>query len=103
VVWGLGNQLSNQTQAPRTDGLTVVATVEPGARGPAQSWRVTGIEAVPTWNDRPSFRVLPVVDVLADPATPGGLRADLLASYDRTASIVLSERPRGVTIAPRPG
>ena len=26
VVWGLGNQLSNQTQAPRRDGLTVVVT-----------------------------------------------------------------------------
>lgn len=102
VVWGLGNQLSNQTQAPRTDGLTVVVTAEPGARGPQHSWIVTGVEAVPTWVDRPSFRVLPVVEALADPATPPALRADLLASYDRTASIALAERPRGVTIAPRP-
>jgi hypothetical protein len=102
VVWGLGNQLSNQTQAPRTDGLTVVVTAAPGARGPEHRWTVSGVEAVPTWVDRPSFRVLPVVAALADPATPADLRADLLASYDRTASIALSERPPGVTIAPRP-
>jgi hypothetical protein len=43
-----------------------------------------------------------VVAALADPATPADLRADLLASYDRTASIALSERSPGVTIAPRP-
>ena len=102
VVWGLGNQLSNQTQDPRTDGLTVVVTAEPGARGPEHRWVVSGVEAVPTWVDRPSFRVLPVVAALADPAVTGELRADLLASYDRTAAIALAERPQGVTIAPRP-
>jgi poly-gamma-glutamate synthesis protein (capsule biosynthesis protein) len=102
VVWGLGNQLSNQTQAPRTDGLTVVVTAEPGARGPRHRWVVRAVEAVPTWVDRPSFRILPVVDALADPAVTGALRADLLASYDRTASIALAERPPGVTIDPRP-
>ena len=102
VVWGLGNQLSNQTQDPRTDGLTVVVTAEPGVRGPEHRWVVSGIEAVPTWVDRPSFRVLPVVPALADPATEAGLRADLLASYDRTVAVALAERPVGVTVAPRP-
>jgi hypothetical protein len=102
VVWGLGNQLSNQTQDPRTDGLTVVVTAEPGVRGPEHRWVVSGIEAVPTWVDRPSFRVLPVVPALADPATAAGLRADLLASYDRTVAVALAERPVGVTVAPRP-
>jgi len=101
-VWGLGNQLSNQTQAPRTDGLTVVVTAEPGVRGPEHRWVVSGIEAVPTWVDRPSFRILPVVPALADPATEAGLRADLLASYDRTIAVALAERPVGVTVAPRP-
>ena len=102
VVWGLGNQLSNQTQAPRTDGLTVVVTAEPGVRGPQHRWVVSGIEAVPTWVDRPSFHILPVVPALADPATAAGLRADLLASYDRTVAVALAERPVGVTVAPRP-
>lgn len=102
VVWGLGNQLSNQTQAPRTDGLTVVVTAGPGPQGPLHRWHVTGVEAVPTWVDRPSFRILPVVDALADPAVTGALRADLLASYDRTAAVALAEAPPGVTIDPRP-
>lgn len=98
VVWGLGNQVSNQTQAPRRDGLTVV--VDAG-RGDDGAWAVTGIEAVPTWVELPTYRILPVVATLADPATPPGLRDELVGSYDRTAA-VLGALPPGVTLAPRP-
>ncbi len=99
VVWGLGNQLSNQSQPPRRDGLTVRATAEVGWDG---DWFVSGIEAVPTWVDLPSFRVLPVTHALADPATPPGLAADLRASYDRTASIVREPGTHQVTVTPTP-
>ena len=98
VVYGLGNQLSNMTQGPRRDGLTVVAT----ATKEDGRWRFTGIEAVPTYVDLATFRVLPVAETLADPATPPGLRDELSASYDRTATVLFPTLPAGVTIDPRP-
>ncbi|MBS1839095.1 MAG: CapA family protein [Actinobacteria bacterium] len=61
VVWGLGNQLSGQTQLPRRDGLTVRVHAAPDA---AHRWHVVGIDAIPTFVDLPSYRVLPVVETL---------------------------------------
>lgn len=99
VIWGLGNQLANQRQVPRSDGLTAVAAAERGWDG---RWRVSGVEAVPTWIEPGSFRVLPVVPTLADPATSGSLRAELAASYDRTAAVIAREAVPGMTLAPKP-
>jgi poly-gamma-glutamate synthesis protein (capsule biosynthesis protein) len=99
VIWGLGNQLANQRQVPRSDGLTAVATA---ARDEDGRWSVRGVEAVPTWIEPGSFRVLPVVPTLADPATPAALRAELSASYDRSAAVLTREAVPGVTLAPKP-
>ncbi|QXC59253.1 CapA family protein [Aquihabitans sp. G128] len=98
VVWGMGNQLSNQSQASRRDGLTVrvTATRQDGR------WKVSGVEGIPTWVEPGSFRVLPVVDTLKDPATPAGLRAELSASYDRTAAVLDTPANPGVALAPKP-
>lgn len=98
VVWGLGNQLSNQTQDPRRDGLTVV--VSAGRTG--DGWGVSSIEAVPTFVELGSFRVLPVVATLADPSTPAALRADLSASYDRTHEVLAAPGTSGLALAPKP-
>lgn len=98
VVWGLGNQLSNQTQDPRRDGLTVLATATRSDDG----WSFTGIEAVPTFVDLDTFEVLPVTEVLADPDVLPGLRDQLSASYDRTATILLGGRAPGVILDPKP-
>ena len=99
VVFGLGNQLANQPQVPKSDGLTVVlhADQQPNGR-----YRVTGIEAVPTWIEPGSFRVLPIVRTLADPATSPALRGELGASYDRTAAVLDVAHHPGITLAPRP-
>ncbi|MEO6989437.1 MAG: CapA family protein, partial [Aquihabitans sp.] len=99
VVFGLGNQVSNQTQLPRRDGLTARLTAVRAADG---SWSVTSVEAIPTFVDLPSFRVLPVVDTMADPATPAGLREQLSGSYDRTAEVINGPGTLGVTLAPKP-
>lgn len=99
VVFGLGNQLSNQTQPPRRDGLTARLTAERADDG---SWSVTTVEAIPTYVDLSTFRVLPVVDVLADPETPPSLRDELVSSYERTAEVITAPGTPGVTIAPRP-
>ena len=95
VVWGLGNQLARQPQVPRSDGLTVLATANPGWDG---RWRISGMEAVPTWVEPGSFRVLPVTLTLADPVTPPALRAELVASYQRTMQTV----GPGISVAPLP-
>ena len=99
VVFGLGNQLANQQQVPKSDGLTVVVTAQQQADG---RYRVGGIEAVPTWIEPGTFRVLPIVRTLADPSTSGALRSQLTASYDRTAAVLDVARHPGVNLAPRP-
>ena len=55
VVFGLGNELSNQSEPPRRDGLTVVASAGPSFG----RWRFTGLQIVPTWVDLAGHRVLP--------------------------------------------
>jgi len=98
VVWGMGNQLSNQSQLPRRDGLTVQVT----ASRAGGTWKVAGIEAIPTYVEPGSFRVLPVVPTLADPNTAAGLRSELSASYDRTAATLDPAANPGLTLAPKP-
>lgn len=98
VIWGLGNQLANQRQVPRSDGLTVLARA---VLGWDLKWHVIGVEAVPTWIEPGSFRVLPVVPTLRDPALPAWERDELRRSYDRTVSTVRREGTAGVTVARR--
>jgi poly-gamma-glutamate synthesis protein (capsule biosynthesis protein) len=99
VIWGLGNQLANQPDIPKSDGLTAIATAE---RGPDGRWHVVGIEAVPTFIEPGSFRVVPIARTLADPTTPAALRPALAASYDRTVAVVFEHHTPGVTVAPKP-
>jgi len=99
VVFGLGNQLANQRQPGRADGLTVVLHAEKLDDG---RYRVAGIEAVPTYVAAGSFAVLPVADALASP-DPGAPVAELQASFDRTAAVLEASPTPGVLVVPRPG
>lgn len=99
VVFGLGNQVSNQSQLPRRDGLTARLTAERSDEG---TWSVTGVEAIPTFVDLPSYRVLPVVETMNEPDTPAGLRDQLSASYDRTAAVINGPATPGVKLAAKP-
>ncbi len=93
VIYGLGNSLSNQSArccpAATQDGVVVALTVEEdlsgGAPGPL---RVRDVLVTPTWVEHPTYRVLPVPQFLADPATEAGLRAQLEASRARTTEAV---------------
>lgn len=98
VVWGLGNQVSNQSQDPRRDGLTVLAT----AARDGDQWSFTGIEAVPTFVDLDTFEVLPVTEAMADPEVAPALRDQLSASYDRTASVLLGGQAPGIVLDAKP-
>lgn len=99
VVWGLGNQLSGQTQLPRRDGLTVRVHAAPDA---AHRWHVVGIDAIPTFVDLPGYRVLPVVETLAAGTEAPAVNAALRASYARTAEVLAHRPTPGVTLAPLP-
>ncbi|MCB0962524.1 MAG: CapA family protein [Acidimicrobiales bacterium] len=100
VVWGLGNQLANQAQVPRSDGLLVEVALREGDDG---RFAVSGMEAVPTWVDiAGGFRVYPASADHLDPAVGDGLRQALRASYDRTASVLATTPTWGVVLAPRP-
>jgi hypothetical protein len=100
VLFGLGNQLSNQRNSAQLDGLTAIATA---ARDPSGRYTVTAVEAVPTWMDKRGWRVLPIGAALSDPATPAPLRADLVASYQRTMAVLTQAGPvEGLTADPIP-
>ena len=101
VVFGLGNQLSNQRSTTQLDGLVVIATA---TQHPDGHYRITALEAVPTWMDKTSWRVLPITAALADPGIPEPLRRDLVASYQRTiAAVTQGQSVEGLTADPLPG
>jgi poly-gamma-glutamate capsule biosynthesis protein CapA/YwtB (metallophosphatase superfamily) len=100
VVFGLGNQLHNQRDRTQRDGLTVIATASQGEDG---RYAVTAVEAVPTWMDKSGWQVVPITAALADAATPEGLRAELVASYQRTVAVLNQSGPvAGLTVDPLP-
>lgn len=96
VVFGLGNQLSNQDEDERRDGLTVVVTVAGPAGG---RMAVRAIEAVPTWVDLATYEVLPTAATLARPDLDPARRAALEASQARTMATVTAA---GAAIPLRP-
>ena len=99
VVWGLGNQVSNQEQLPRRDGLTVRLTATEAADG---AWSVSKVDAIPTYVDLTSFDIHPAIVGAGRPATSDRLRTELSASYDRTADVLNGTPTEGVTLAPKP-
>jgi poly-gamma-glutamate synthesis protein (capsule biosynthesis protein) len=100
VIFGLGNQLSNQRSPAQLDGLTAIATA---TRAPNGRYVVTALEAVPTWMDKTGWRVLPITSTLTDPTTPSQLRQELIASYQRTTATLTGAGPvEGLTAAPLP-
>lgn len=96
VVWGLGNQLSNQTQLPRRDGLTVRAHAGRDEEG---TWGIEQIDAIPTFVDLSTFRILPVVETLRDGGETAEMTDALRASYQRTAEVIERRPTEGVELA----
>lgn len=89
VVYGLGNFLSNQPApgypARTQDGMIVEVTFTEARPGEPV---VSQVVVVPTWVDKSTYTIMPVVAALADPATPAGLRSELEVSFDRTSEAV---------------
>lgn len=92
VVFGLGNQLSGMGDATNCcgvralDGLMVEVRI---SEQPDGRFVVERPVAVPTYLGRRPYRVVPVIDALADPAVAGHIaRSDLEASLARTTEMV---------------
>jgi poly-gamma-glutamate synthesis protein (capsule biosynthesis protein) len=101
VVFGLGNQLANQPEVPRSDGLTVVLHARKGDDG---RYEVEAIDAIPTFVDAgASYRVLPIGATLDGPDGGGALAGALAASYERTAAVIAGTPTEGVTLVGRAG
>ena len=109
VVWGMGNLLSNNRPpgcclADATDGVLVTVDIADHAgAGGSVGVGVERVRFTPTWNERSTFRVLPVAATLADPALPADLAADLRVSYARTTEHVLAHDGAALGRHPRPG
>jgi poly-gamma-glutamate capsule biosynthesis protein CapA/YwtB (metallophosphatase superfamily) len=99
VVWGMGNQLSNNATrccpGETADGVIVTVTIGDTAGGVA----VTDIAFTPTWNERSTFRVLPAAATVVAGAEPA-LEADLRASYQRTVGYILGLGASDLGVAP---
>jgi poly-gamma-glutamate synthesis protein (capsule biosynthesis protein) len=101
VVFGLGNQLANQRQVPRSDGLTVRLRAQ---QRPDGRYDVVGVDAIPTYVDAgASFRVLPIGPTLDGPDGGGALADQLAASYERTSAVIAGTPTEGVRLVGRSG
>ncbi len=89
VVFGMGNQLSSQTQDLRRDGLSVLVTVTRQGDG---QYAATLVRCIPTYVDA-ALRLHPAIPSLAGPSIPPGLRSQLTASFARTMAVVNSRGP----------
>jgi hypothetical protein len=92
-VFGLGNFLSNQSAiccvVGSQDGVIVDIEISElrveGTSSPAFS---TTVDYIPTWVDRSDFTIVPIADVIDDPEIDAGLAQQLLASQERTDSVI---------------
>jgi len=85
VVYGMGNMIANQTQAPREEGLLTRFTFTKVG----SAWKVTdaAYEPLLTVHGIP-IRLLAANSMLASPTTDPGLRPRLTEARDRTTGIV---------------
>lgn len=92
VVFGLGNQLSGMGDSTSCcgvralDGLTVRVRIDVADDGTVTVQRP---EAIPTFLGRRPYRVVPLLDALADPDVAGHIaRRDLEASWSRVQPVI---------------
>ena len=104
VVYGTSNLLSNlpggdaSFPASSQDGAIVTLSVTRQSDGSLTTARPV---IHPTWVDHNGYVVRPVLEDLADPTTPPGVRAELEASLARTRE-VLGDYVAGAAVGPIP-
>ena len=83
VVYGMGNELAQHAKPinDNREGIMARLTLTEEA---ARRWRVTKIEAIPTWVDLdPDIRLIELSRALADPRVPDDQRRIYQAAMDR--------------------
>src|SRR5690606_35395808 len=97
---GLGNLLSSNADrcCPKVtiDGLLATVGVADGAEGP----EVSHVTVTPTYNERRTFRVVPVADGLDFLAPGDPLAAELRRSWERTIGHVFRLDAMALGVAP---
>lgn len=100
VVYGLGNLLSSNADrcCPKVtiDGLLATVGVADGPEGP----EVSHVTVTPTYNERRTFRVVPVADGLDFLAPGDPLAAELRRSWERTIGHVFRLDAMALGVAP---
>jgi poly-gamma-glutamate synthesis protein (capsule biosynthesis protein) len=90
VVYGMGNELARHAEPINDNREGVMSRITFTEVGPAH-WRISMIEAIPTWVDiSPKIRLVDLTRALADPATPAKLRGTYQAAYNRIKTYLLS-------------
>ncbi|MGN9774674.1 CapA family protein [Micromonospora sp. H33] len=90
VVFGMGNHLARHAEPIDANREGVLARATFTEVGPGR-WRVTRMEALPTWTElTPDLRLVDLSTSLADPATPAAVRRAHRAAYERVMGHVRS-------------
>ena len=90
VVYGMGNELARHA-TPTNDNREGIMARVTFTEQAAKRWKVTKIEAIPTWIDlAPDIRVIELSRALADPRTPESRRSTYRAATDRIRRYLFS-------------
>ena len=90
VVYGMGNELARHAEpiADNREGVMARVTLTEATPG---TWRVSTIEAIPTWTDlTPAIRLVDLSRALAEPGLPAADRPVYQGAYNRIRTYVLS-------------
>ncbi len=101
VVYGMGNQLARHSQPIDENREGIMARLTFTEEAPKR-WKVTTIEAIPTWVElAPDVRLVEPVRVLADPTTTAARRSTCEAVLDRIREHLFTRgaRKAGLVVA----
>lgn len=90
AVYGMGNQLARHAEPIDDNREGIMARLTFTEEAPRR-WKVTSIEAIPTWVDiAPDIRLIEPSRVLADPTIPASRRSTCQGVMDRIRGYVFS-------------
>jgi Bacterial capsule synthesis protein PGA_cap len=90
VVYGMGNELARHAEPINDNREGIMARVTFTEQAPKR-WKVTKIEAIPTWVDlEPDIRLVELSRAIADPRTPESRRSTYRAAMDRIRGYLFS-------------
>jgi poly-gamma-glutamate synthesis protein (capsule biosynthesis protein) len=93
VVFGMGNELARHAEPINDNREGIMARVTFAEVGPHR-WKITTVEALPTWVDLdPDIRLIDLSRSVDDPGVPASERRIYRAALDRIRTYVLGTAP----------